>query len=99
MPYYDLVTGIKYYKDDACRNCSVNDLCNVPKDLIHDRQDSKYNEIHIVPKGQSRDQKDYVECMSYVPYVSMQDRPDPDPGFGLRIDSEQHALRRDNPFN
>ena len=98
MPYYDRGDGVKLYRDDACRSCSVIDICNVHSDLALEGTNSKYQETHIVEVGNSAGRENYIECQSYTRWVPMNERPDPNPSFGMRISQEQAAIQRDNPF-
>lgn len=93
MPKWSNAAGEELYADDACRTCAIFDLCNVHTDLRFDGIDSKWNEKHIVKKGDApKGVKDYIECESYTEYVPPSKRPI-DPDFGLRISDQEAGLR------
>lgn len=92
MPYFDSQSGFQLYNGELCDRCS-HFPCQVFTDLALEGKQSKWHEKHIVEVGH-KEHRNEIECQGYSPYVAPQDRPDPDPGFGLRI-SQQEANRLD----
>ena len=89
MPYHDKVNGTRLFKDDVCDHCDHLANCNVFTNLNLEEEASQYHEVHIVRPGEGADRENYLECQGFAPYTPPNERPDPDPGFGIRLSVQE----------